>query len=58
MISFIKDIFRKGDVDGDGRLNLKEIVALMKQFNYSVDKENAEILFNVSSFVLLFRYLE
>ena len=43
----MKELFKLADKNGDGALNLKEIVSLLKHLNIEVDLETARTVFEV-----------
>ena len=43
------ELFKSADKNGDGCLNLKEIVGLMKTLNIEVDLDTAKDIFQVSA---------
>ena len=44
---WIMELFKSADKNGDGCLNLKEIVGLMKTLNIEVDLDTAKDIFQV-----------
>ena len=46
---WVKELFRTADRNGDGCLNLKEIVGLMKHLNIEVDLDSAKETFQVTT---------
>ena len=47
--SWLREMFRQADKNGDEYLNLKEILALLKFLNIAVDLEIAKTVFEVGS---------
>uniref|UniRef100_X1YV20 Phosphoinositide phospholipase C n=1 Tax=Capitella teleta TaxID=283909 RepID=X1YV20_CAPTE len=44
---WLKEVFRQADKNGDEYLNLKEVLALLKDLNIAVDLDTAKVVFQV-----------
>ncbi|XP_076346319.1 1-phosphatidylinositol 4,5-bisphosphate phosphodiesterase delta-4-like isoform X2 [Tachypleus tridentatus] len=47
---WLKDQFRKADVNGNGSLNFSECTSLLKQLNICMDKKHVKALFDAAQF--------